>query len=423
MSTPFLSRFRRSAALLLAAALAACCAGCGRVGSPGPEYDDSIVVPVCTQDSPLAGGQPSDEVFCTQNGFYWFDVSKMYEEGYLLLRYGDWESARLAPLCSQPNCTHSDAGCSAFYEGEWAIAAVAEDYLLLSQTLYASDGTPLGEAAVWRVSSDGVRKERLVTTPLLSSAILAACDEGFWYLSYQLRDDGSALDRLDLVFYEYASGKRKLVSELPAELIYCTYGVYNNRFYYETDSLYAVDLTTGQRSGPLYTRTAFPGVDTAGQNLLRRGGMLYISDDATYSLYTLDLDTPGAQPVLRCRVDSLLEEEPHQLLLVDAQGDRAVVQRYDGQWAVNLNSGDLTAIQATGVDPDGVPFYPELVAQPSDGSAWLLMHGYIRQQPYQHLNEDGTLLSGMMPRYVPCRFDRMDYLNGIVTIQELDCVL
>lgn len=422
MSTLFLPRIRQAAALLLAAVLAACCAGCSRVDSAGPEYDDSIAVPVCTQDSPLAGIQSSGEVFCTQNGFYWFDASKMYEENYLLLRYGDWDSARLAPLCSQPNCTHSDAGCSAFYEGEWFIAAVCEDGLLLGQMLHASDGTPLDETAVWRVSSDGVQKERLAAT-LQSGVVLAACSEGFWYLNYSFRDDDGALERLDLLFYEYESEKSKLVSELPAELIYCTYGIYNNRFYYETDSLYAVQLTTGQRSGPLYTRTAFPGVDTAGQNLLRRGGTLYIADDATYSLYTLDLDTAGAQPVLRCRVDSLLEDELHQLELVDVQGDRAVVRRYDGQWAVDLDTGALTAIQAAGVDPDGTPFYPELAAQPLDGSAWLLMYGYIRQQPYQYLDEDGTLYSGMTPRYIPCRFDRMDYLNGVVTIQELDSAL
>lgn len=423
---------RRLPAVFLAAMLALSCAGCGQNSPAGLEYDDSIVVPAGAPDTPFACNALPDTFFPLQDGFYRFDVTTLSEENGLLLCYGDWASARLVPLCSQPNCPHSDAGCTAFFAGEWWIAAAAKGHLLLEQPLYSTDGLPLEEVAVWRVSADGSSREQLATLPestamggTSAGVIVAECSEGFWCLSYQWRKDGSGFEKNELLFYSYSCGKIKTVCELPADqYILQDYGVYNNRFYYENaDGLYAIDLTTGEISGPLYTRSAFPGPDTAGQNLLRRGGTLYIADDADYALYTLELETPGAQPVLRCTADALLEDELHQLSIIDALGSRMVVRRYNGQWAVDLDTGELTAVQAAGLDPEGAPYYPELAAPPAEGSDWLLMYGYLRQQTQQSLGQDGTLYSSTIPQYVPCRVSRSDYLCGVLTLQELDSAL
>lgn len=145
---------------LFAAAFAACLllTGCGAPGPDAPAAEGDAIR-FLSSDSTYGSGNEA--------GYYYFAKD---ENGNSLLRVVDYATLQDVPLCSQPNCAHSDETCPAWFEwGGTSPAVLAGDdalYILFSGAPW--DGWAFktyGEKALPRILKcrpDGSDRQELV---------------------------------------------------------------------------------------------------------------------------------------------------------------------------------------------------------------------------------------------------------------------
>lgn len=179
----------------LAAALFSCLllAGCGAPGAGAPAKGEAI----CFLSSDPPRGSANEA------GYYYFAKD---ENGNSLLRFVDYATLQDVPLCSQPNCTHSDETCPAWFAwggAEPSVHAAEETlYILFPGAPWESWAfETYGEKALPRIEKcglDGSERKELVRFGASEafSSMPAADGENLYAVVTEYRSTGEPVKKI-----------------------------------------------------------------------------------------------------------------------------------------------------------------------------------------------------------------------------------
>ena len=346
----------------------------------------------------------------TADGVYSLEWDEAAGTG--LLWFTRWDTACAAPLCARRGCTHTDASCPARLEGgagAWQLFAGNGRLLLLQ--LEQETGTV---QSIWAVSPDGTGRALLRSCPGLPGwqrgSLLWEDDSGFWFWAWEPGQSAS-----QVVFLPAGGQEYQQIGLLPGSVLAVRDSAVYSIEYRQDGETYdwlirALDLHSGQQREVC----SFP---MEAQLLLREDTLYFCHWQDGCALYTKNLQD-SEPPRLRCRLTSLGSSFAE---LVDAKGDRVVLQRAGAQWAVDLNSGARTWVQPawlTAQDTEVWYRYP-YPAQGTYCGGHALVWGYERTDSQYALGDYGRVDRTAGSRPAPCILDRDAWLAGQVRLTDV----
>lgn len=196
--------------ILLSALLLTSCGANPPVDSTSSSHtlgEQTVSIQYLGQEKPFGCGNSS--------GYYYLDT---LDGGASLLRYVDYATRQDVPLCSQPNCTHNDEKCPAWFAyGGTTLNVYATD----KQLLICFNGSPwdssafaeYGEAALPRVFTlelDGSARQEVARFDAPDAfSSMPAFDGQILYTIVTSYDEGDGYGSKAITAIDLATGKKK----------------------------------------------------------------------------------------------------------------------------------------------------------------------------------------------------------------------
>lgn len=201
---PCCTHRRQTIAAALALSLAAALFGCA--GTPAGSFSRSAAEPALAASTQSELPAPETVAHGELQALHW-TTDEGYYNGRGLLSYIDLSTRQEVPLCSRPNCTHTDESCTAFLPADAMVMMpfVADDRLVFEMVTGAA--TQLCTAGL-----DG--SERTVLLDSGGSSCSPICfDDDFYYVVSQQDTEQGPQTTVDRV--PKAGGRRETLFRLP----------------------------------------------------------------------------------------------------------------------------------------------------------------------------------------------------------------